>query len=303
MGKREKPQIKKKRRPLAAVVLLAAIALCVTAFWRGLTVTVYETAFPGLPEPFDGFTIVHLSDLHGARFGEGQSRLLRAIRRQNPDIIVMTGDMHDERLGVTEPVVELIEGLRDVAPVYFISGNHERYGHAVDYRTLRRLFSEAGGIDLDDTAVTLTRSGASIRLYGLANYFTRAPEQILPRVHRVFPHLPEPSEGDFSILLYHESDSFPALSALPFQLILAGHTHGGQIRLPFIGGLMSPYRTWFPDYAGGRFEENGAVMISSRGLGGGHPAPRIFNPPEVVVVVLRRGSRQGAANAAPYVWS
>jgi len=267
------------------LVLLAVAALCVAALWRGLTVTVYDIAHPDLPEAFDGYTIVHLSDLHGARFGEGQSRLIRLIQRQNPDIIVFTGDMHDERLGDTEPVTDLIEGLRGVAPVYFISGNHERYGQSVAYRTLRQLFTDAGGIDLDDTAVTLYRGGAFLRLYGLANYFTRTPEQILPQVNRVFAGLPEP--GEFNVLLYHESDSFPALSTLPFQLILAGHTHGGQIRLPFAGGLMSPYRTWFPDYAGGRYEENGSVLISSRGLGGGHPIPRIFNPPEVVVVRLR----------------
>lgn len=289
MGKREKPREKKIFRVIMALTIwLAVIAVFAAAFWNGLTATLYEIKFPDLPEPFDGYTIVHLSDLHGARFGENQSRLIRRIDRLNPDIVVLTGDMHCERLGDTEPVVELISRLRNNVgvPVYFISGNHERYGDTVDYRTLRRLFTEAGGTDLDDTYIYLQRGGAAIRLYGLANYFTRAPEQILPRVHAVFPRLPEP--GEFSILLYHESDSFPALSTLPFQLVLAGHTHGGQIRLPFVGGLMSPYRTWLPDYAGGRFDARGSVLISSRGLGGGRPVPRIFNPPEIVVVRLMR---------------
>jgi hypothetical protein len=286
MGKREKPQKMNIRRGItAAAALLAMAALLIAAFWRGLTVTVYEVAFPDLPAPFDGFTIVHLTDLHGARFGESQSRLVNLIARQNPDAIVFTGDMHDERLGSTGPVTDLIDGLRRVAPIYFVSGNHERYGHNTDYRTLRQLFTEAGGIDLDDAMTALQRGGASIRLYGLANYFTRTPEQILPRIEQVFPGLPGP--GEFAVLLYHESDSFPALSTLPFQLVLAGHTHGGQIRLPFFGGLLSPYRTWFPEYAGGRFDENGSVLISGRGLGGGHPVPRVFNPPEVVVVRLR----------------
>lgn len=254
----------------------AAIALfLLCGFYRGLRVTQIEYFNDKIPEEFDGYKIVHITDLHCRVFGREQEKLIRTISEQQPDIIVFTGDMFDRERWNYEGVRNLLEGICQIAPVYAVTGNNE-YDDNDMFHVLMQLYDEYDIHILNDDKVTLTREGAEIYLYGMYyryyvadKYFTFAGDK-----------------NQFNILLYHDPAQFPKLRKNSFSLILAGHTHGGLIRLPFIGGVIDNSYALFPEYDYGMFQSDGCDMFVSTGLGD-VSIPRFYNRPEVVVITLR----------------
>ena len=287
---------KGRRLLLWAAAAAAMLALGLLWFrWQcfGLQTTHSEIVLPGFPGEFDCLRIVHLSDLHGHEYGEGSGELLDRARREEPELIFLTGDLIDreEQLAMV-PV--LARGLAAIAPTYYVTGNHEwsvEWGgaaHAVD--TLKELLTECGVTVLSNDYTVLEREGARLVLAGVDDPNGRAdqksPEALAARIAAEEP-------GAFTLLLAHRNDAVLQYAAAGYDLIFSGHAHGGIIRLPFTDGLLSPARTFFPTWTSGVYTVGETTLFVSRGLGN-NTTPihgfRLFNRPEVAVVELKAGT-------------
>lgn len=274
------------RRALISLLILTILAGCVVfALWRGLTVSRYEIVIDGLPKSFRGFRIVQVTDLHCARFGEEQADLCAKISSLNPDIIVITGDMNDQTLLDPVPARELCMAFAGKVPMYAVLGNHDLWLPSSDVKALLDVYEECGVTVLRSESVPVTIGSETIYLHG-ADDPAHWGNDTVGFVEANPPEL-SPVAGSVNILLYHRANAFPALLNSGFDLIIAGHMHGGQVRLPFVGGLVSPTREFFPDYTAGLYHENGTQMVVGRGLGNAVSVPRIFNAPELVLITLQ----------------
>ena len=239
-----------------------------------------------LPGAFDGYRIAHISDLHNAEFGEGNQRLLDMLREAEPDVIAMTGDLIDSRRTNLAVALAFAEEAAQIAPCYYVSGNHE--ARVPEYRELKAGLEAAGVTVLDDARVEIEISGKSITIIGvndpsfLADYLT-SDAAVMDR------KLSELSSEDagFTILLSHRPELFDTYAAHDMDLVLTGHAHGGQFRLPLIGGLIAPNQGLFPKYDDGLHSEGNTNMIVSRGLGNSIIPFRFNNRPEVVLIELK----------------
>lgn len=274
MKKRRKHR---RRALLLLTVLIAAAAYFVYDSASNIEVTHYEVKSEKLPDEFDGFRIVQLSDFHGADFAEELSELVRA---ETPDIIVITGDILTEKTELPQ-VEKLLRSISGLAPVYFISGNHDFGSGAID--EISEMLADYGVRYLRNGYVNIEKNGARIVLAGVEDPNSYAdmpsPDEVAKRLREEYPH-------DYAVLLGHRNYWAEEYPALPVDLILCGHAHGGLIRLPGVGGLISTDRTLFPDYDGGMYDCGGYTLIVSRGLGNSVSVPRLFNRPELVCVTL-----------------
>lgn len=272
---------RKKRRGRKALVIIAL--LCLAAFYlvrdssENLSLTEYSVSDADLPQSFEGFKIVQLSDLHGADFG---TELADTVREQNPDIIALTGDFITTEEDL--PAVEsLVSELSSICDVYFISGNHD-FGSG-KIQELSNILSSHGVKYLKNEYVELERGNDKIILAGVEDPNSwadlKSPDEFAAKLNAAYP-------DTYTVLLGHRNYWMTEYPELPVDLILCGHAHGGIIRIPGVGGILSTDRTLFPDYDAGMYENGSYTMIVSRGLGNSISVPRIFNRPEVVSIVL-----------------
>lgn len=262
----------------AAAALLTASAYI--AFENNaIVLTEYEYRSDKVSQELDGFKAVHLSDVHGKRFGKENSRLVKIVEEQSPDIIVISGDLIDSRRPDPDAAYELIAKLVPIAPVYYVTGNHEERLPRELYISAMENISALGAHILDGNSETLVYNGAPVNIAGFkdSEYFTVSEARKLA------------SSGSFNILINHRPQYAAAYAEAGFDLTFSGHAHGGQARLPFVGGIIAPDQFFFPKYYEGlhRFAQ-GATVIS-RGLGNSFLPARINNRPEVVSVTLRKG--------------
>lgn len=260
------------------LLLLLAVLLADSA--GRVVVSEYIVSSPLLSEAFDGFRIVQLSDVHGAEFGEGNGVLLEKVKEAAPDLIALTGDLIDKDTEMAA-VNRLLEGLTAIAPVYFVSGNHE-WGDG-DFDALRTLLDKHSVTYLQNEHLLLERGEASIVLAGVED-----PNgwKDMPTPEETVDIILEEQGECFTVLLGHRNYWVEEYPDLMVDLILCGHAHGGIIRLPFVGGVIGTGRELFPDYVDGAFESGRYTMIVSRGLGSA-PIPRFLNNPEIVSVTLQ----------------
>lgn len=237
-------------------------------------------------------TIVQLSDLHNAVFGEDNADLIQAIISSNPDLILITGDLLISSEDDTDIATSLISSLSSIAPVYFSYGNHELEYEERTGENIASLFTAAGATVLDESYVDITVNGTQLRIGGVYGYCL--PEQYGKTTENSdeLKFMREFEDTDrYKILLSHLPYSwvdYGLTADYDVDLIFTGHVHGGQIRLPFIGGLCEPEIGWFPGQCAGVYESNGTTTVLSRGLGSaGEKLPRWNNPPEVVMVKLK----------------
>lgn len=278
-----------------AVALFAAVTV-----WQNVRVktTRYTLTAGHLPRAFDGFRIALLSDIHSRDFGRGQDQLMRRIRGIRPDLIVVAGDWVDARRGSLDTCLEQARLLRRIAPVCGVYGNHELRRIADEGRDrIGPALARAGVQMLRTSGTRVEKDGAYLNLIGVEDpaglperprrsQMNQAVGEMLARVmHGVAP-------DDFTILLAHRPEFFALYAGYPIDLVAAGHAHGGQVRLPGVGGLFAPGQGLFPKYTGGRYDRDGTAMIVSRGLGGYAPV-RICNMPEVVAITLRTEKKTG----------
>jgi len=253
-----------------------------------LETTEYTIENPDLPKSFEGYKIVHLSDLHNAEFGENNKNLIKIITEENPDAVFVTGDTIDGFYTNTTIPIDLFKEVLKICDVYFIVGNHEiRSDTNIYYEFLDKL-AEIGVTVLKDTSTYIERNSEKIQVIGLndasdykANYNDNYKEEIVKTINNL------DDKESFSVLLSHHPELFDDYAKTNVDLVFSGHAHGGQFRLPFIGGLIAPEQGLFPKYDAGIFTENNTTMVVSRGLGNSIIPVRINNSPEVVVVTLK----------------
>ena len=287
-GRYRRPR--RTRRLLIWLLLLPALAVGGVLWFRwqcwGLTVTHTDAELPGLPGEFDGYTIVHLSDLHGHEYGEGSADLLALVREQKPDLIVITGDLIDQE-GQLQMVPVLARGLAAIAPAYYVTGNHEWSLGTAKVKDLKNLLAQCGVTALSNQYEILERDGARIVLAGVddPNGYAdqKTPEALYAQIKGAAP-------GLFTVLLAHRNDRFDQYAAAGYGFVMSGHAHGGIVRLPFTDGLVGTDRQWFPERTSGLYTVGNSTLFVSRGLGN-NTVPfrgfRIFNLPELAVITLR----------------
>lgn len=269
---------------LTALIILALIAAAAAFLIKDsrddLEISRYEVKSQKLPESFDGFKIVQLSDLHGAEFGEDGMGLVEKVKELEPDIIALTGDFVTDE-GDLAAVEKLAARLVKLCPVYFVSGNHE-FGSGLAVK-VRNILERAGVKYLSNEYLTINRGDDEILLGGVEDPLAYAdmlsPDELAQKMNDAAPDA-------FKILLGHRNYWMTEYPELPVDLIFCGHAHGGLIRIPGVGGLIGTDRRLFPDFDAGQFNNGRYTLIVSRGLGNSVPIPRIFNRPEIVCVEL-----------------
>lgn len=278
--------MKKKLRWM--IVLIIVIAILVWMIWGNITVGVtrYSVENERLPAVFDHYKIAVVSDLHNAELGEDNKRLVSAIEKEKPDMIAITGDLVDSGrtdIGVAE---NLIRQLAMTAPCYYVTGNHEAW-IGEQYQKLEKILLNEGVVILHDQSVSMTKNDETIQIVGLDDPdFTDRDSSIQ---ESMLERKLEEMEltGGFCILLSHRPEVFNAYVAENIDLVLCDHAHGGQFRIPGVGGLVAPNQGLLPKYDAGEYSENNTTMIVSRGIGNSVIPVRINNRPEIVVVELR----------------
>lgn len=276
-----------RRWKTAVLLVLTALLAAGFLLWGNCSLQTTETALvsPALPPAFDGLRIVELADLHGRVFGRGSRRLLAAVRRAEPDLICIDGDLFDEHtdLAMLPP---LLRGLCAIAPVYYVTGNHE--WRVPGLRGILAQMRACGVTVLQDDWRVLRRGEDALVLAGTDDPCgpaeRKTPAELIADIRA------EAGEAAFLLLLAHRNDQLPQWSALGVQAVLAGHCHGGVVRLPFVGGLFGTDRRLFPAWDAGLYRQGETALYVSRGLGYTNVHFRLFNRPEVAVIVLRRGS-------------
>lgn len=269
---------------LTALIILALIAAAAAFLIKDsrddLEISRYEVKSQKLPESFDGFKIVQLSDLHGAEFGEDGMELVEKVKELEPDIIALTGDFVTDE-GDLVAVEKLAARLVKLCPVYFVSGNHE-FGSGLAVK-VRNILERAGVKYLSNEYLTISRGEDGILLGGVEDPLAYAdmlsPDELAQKMNDAAPDA-------FKILLGHRNYWMTEYPELPVDLIFCGHAHGGLIRIPGVGGLIGTDRRLFPDFDAGQFNNGRYTLIVSRGLGNSVPIPRVFNRPEIVCVEL-----------------
>ena len=280
----------KKPYKKAIIIALAVLLVCLTIWilWENnaLELNYVAVCSNRLPERFEGFRIAQVSDLHNTQFGKNNRKLLDLLRESQPDIIVITGDLIDSYDTNIAIALDFAEAAVQIAPCYYVPGNHE--ARCLEYRTLKTGLEAAGVTVLDDEKVRLERGNEAISVIGVNDpgFWDDFQKEIrtavmLGRLSQLYK-----VDDGYTVLLSHRPELFSTYALSGVDLVLSGHAHGGQFRLPFVGGLYAPNQGFFPKYDAGLYTKGNTTMVVSRGIGNSVFPIRINNRPEVVVVEL-----------------
>lgn len=271
------------------VFLLLGLCVILFCIWQNNSIVITKSVYrnPKIPEEFNGYVIAQISDLHNKEFGSGQRSLLNRLESVSPDLIVITGDLVDSRRYRLDPAMQLVNGAVKIAPVYYVSGNHE--SRLRQYPEIKSHLTDAGVHVLEDAAEKISIGNSSIELLGLQDpAFADSDDTDEDHTAELADCLARWSSPDaFQILLCHRPELFSLYAEYHMDLVFTGHAHGGQIRLPFVGGLVAPGQGIFPRYTSGSYTRGTTTMVVSRGLGNSLFPVRVFNRPEIVVVTLQ----------------
>lgn len=283
--------MRKRRALIRAAVFVLLMLLILPGFYTGLTVRRYRVDLPGITGPI---RIVQVSDLHACRYGTAGEELIAAIEAEKPDIIALTGDIFDDKLP-PDDAVAVLEGIAGKYPCWYVTGNHEYWSSPEAFRKAMETLEGLGIRRLAGEMELVSVRGETVAVCGVDD----------PDGHFMAGENPAGSWVDFGgqvgqvqelardykgavVLLAHRPESMPLYVYHGFDLVLAGHAHGGQWRIPgVLNGLYAPHQGVLPEYAGGIYREGGTVMVVSRGLARETTrVPRFYNPPELVVIEL-----------------
>lgn len=293
---------RKKKGFYYALIILTFILIFL--YWQNysLQISKYILSYDKLPQGFDGYRIVQISDMHGKTFGSKNSTLAKRIKDLKPDILCVTGDMLSSHVDDSRAFLDFLEEFEDFCPVYMCLGNHEQIvrwlksneNGNIDYKVFFSEVESHGVNILDNETVVLKKGKDQIWLSGLTielyHYSRRDTENfdnnLLLKKFFIDDAIGKPAKG-FNLLLTHNPVYFDEYVLWGANLTLSGHMHGGVIQVPFKGGLLSPERTFFPKYDAGLFEEKSSKMIVNRGLGYSQINFRLFNRPEISLIELK----------------
>lgn len=277
-----------KRRVIVLITAAVLVpALLIWLLWANSSpaATQVAVASGALPEAFEGFKIAHVSDLHNTVFGRKNEKLLSLIRAAEPDIIAITGDLIDSRHTDIDSALAFVEAAAEIAPVYYVTGNHES---RLDFDEIEPRLIAAGARVLRNEAEDIGRGGERIRLAGIDDpSFIRTGGTAEERAAAELEQLGD-GGGTFTVLLAHRPELVEVYAEYGAGLVLSGHAHGGQVRLPLLGGLYAPGQGLLPEYDSGLYSLGETQMVVSRGLGNSVAPLRVNNRPELVIVTLSR---------------
>ncbi len=234
-----------------------------------------------IPASFSGFRIAQVSDLHNDALGDGNASLLKLLQDAEPDVIAVTGDLIDSRKTDTQIALRFMQKALQIAPVYYVTGNHEIALYAT-YPPFERELRNAGVTVLNNESVLLEQNGQNIVLLGLSD----PNANDLARDERI-ALMQSCSQEYFTVVLSHRPELFDDYCTARADVVLTGHAHGGQVRLPFLGGLYAPGQGLLPQYDAGLFTQGTTHMIVSRGIGNSLFPFRVNNRPELAVIELQ----------------
>ena len=285
-----------KNKKIIVLIFIALIFIGILiCFVKKIDVTKYTISNEKIPEEFNGFKIVQLSDFHSQGYRNTTEDIINKVKHINPDIIVMTGDIVSWDMEDIDEVKVLIKSLVELYPIYYIDGNHEHLAEILrpgKYVAFIEFMKELGVTTIKNDYIEIYKGDKSINLYGINLPLDGATGLYVNKFqlekNYVEKTLPEANEEKFNILLAHTPTFIKQYSQWGADLVLCGHMHGGIVRIPFTNiGLLSPERTIFPKYAAGKFKVNGSIMIVNRGIGGSSFDLRLFNNPEITVITLK----------------
>ena len=280
---------KKKFIVLAAIVAILILLIIWIAYGNtDLEIHKYNVKSEDIPSEFDNFRIVQISDLHNAEFGENNEKLLLMLKQADADIIAITGDMIDSRNTDIDVAISFAQKAVNIAPVYYVNGNHESRVLG-EYEKLKQGLTDAGVTILENSSADITIGDETISLIGINDptfrmeFVDDTMEQNI--AHQLVNVIPD--NDNYKVLLAHRPEYFDVYAG-NVDLVLSGHAHGGQFRIPFIGGLIAPGQGFFPEYYEGSHIKENTEMIVSRGIGNSIIPFRINNKPEIIVAELTK---------------
>jgi predicted MPP superfamily phosphohydrolase len=254
-----------------------------------IVITIFNYINSKIPDNLNGLKIVNISDLHNKKF---HGKLTNKIKRINPDIIFITGDLIDRRKTNVAMAVKFVKEIVTIAPVYYVSGNHEQLSG--NYKELKNELNNLHVIIMDNFYTKINIEGSEIGLLGIADPAINQNEKTYPienneaYIRNALQELTHNLKTEFNVLLSHRPEHFEIYKRFNIDLVFSGHAHGGQIRIPFLKGILSPNQGFFPKYSEGMHREGVTSMVVSRGLGNSLFPFRIFNRPELIVVTLNK---------------
>ena len=249
---------------------------------KALEITTIEVEDSKIPKSFDNFSIIQISDLHDAEFGENQKNLIEKVKEIDPDIIVITGDFIDFSRYNIENSSNFISGVSDSYKVYYVPGNHEAALKS-RYEEVQNNLQKAGATVLDNENYKICKDNECINLIGVQDisFIENKDKNILKNTISELKN-----ESLYNILLSHRPNLWETYEKAGMDLVLSGHAHGGQIRLPFNNGLYAPDQGVFPQYTSGANKFGNTLVVISRGLGNSRFPFRVNNRPEIVNIIL-----------------
>lgn len=283
---------------LGGSVLLGIGGLCLYET-NMIEINRYEIKNKKIPKEFNNYKIVQISDLHNKSFGKDNYKLINKIDSLKPDVIFITGDLVEGENKKYKVALDLVDELSSKYPIYHIIGNHEQKSLSKKYKDLykdyfKQLYNKKI-INLDNDKVRIKKGNSYINLYGVV-----VPLEYYPYFFSNYKNknkslgcnfmnesLGKINANEYNILLAHNPFFFEEYSNWGADLILAGHVHGGIVRLPYLGGVLSPSREFFPKYDLGQYEKKSSTMLLSKGLGGSKVLVRLNCKPEIVQITLK----------------
>lgn len=267
------------KKLMKILMSLAALVVFIVVNQQWLQVSKYRIIEKKLPKEFNGLRIVQISDLHTSKFGERQKMLIQKVKNQKPDLIVITGDLVDRYNYLLDQSLDAVHGFVKIAPVYYVHGNHEvSTNNLVEIDTKMK---ELGVHVLNNRVENIQKNGATIQIVGIDDPLDgkTADEMLSETMKNTY-------KDKFQILLAHRPEDYKVYEKYGMNLTFNGHEHGGQIRIPGIGGLFNHQFNLFPAHIDGVEQIGGLTQIISRGLGNTRRLIRLFNRPEIVVAIL-----------------
>lgn len=274
----------KKRKTSVFLICFGVLALLtVCAFYNELVVNTHKLTTNKIHKR-DSIRIVLITDLHSHIYGKNQSKLVSLIKKQKPDIIALAGDIVDD-VAPIEGAKQFLLGIKGLAPTFYVSGNHEYWSN--DIKNIKASIKKYNVNVLENTYQNISIRDSDLIICGVddpeVTRYESTNISYRDEIYNSFIELKD--KPQYKILLAHRPELIELYKENSFDLVLSGHAHGGQVRIPFIlNGLLAPNQGWFPKYAGGKYQHDSLIHIVSRGLSYNPRLPRIFNPPEVVVI-------------------
>lgn len=257
--------------------IVVIVILVLLGYYENHHLVVTQYSYHSESEQISGtYRIVQISDLHNASFGKDNRKLLEKIRELEPDAIVLTGDLVDSNHTNVARALAFAESAATICPVYYVTGNHEYWLEKQERENLFDGLQNAGVILLKNETAHINDGGVAFSIVGLDDH--SLSDKTLQQLMQELP------QGEVSVVLAHEPQYLQKFADTGANLVLSGHAHGGQVRLPWVGGLVAPDQGFLPKYTAGEHRENNTTMIVSRGLGNSVIPLRILNDPEIVCV-------------------